>query len=74
MPPLLAQQRNPAMSPHTKGKVQAPITLENISGEKRKKLQQQQQQSLGRGAGLGGGGVKMAERSSWAEKMSTKEN
>ena len=34
MPPWLAQQRNPAMSPHTKGKEQAPVTLTNISGEK----------------------------------------
>ena len=25
---------NPAMSPHTKGKEQAPVTLKNISGEK----------------------------------------
>ena len=45
------------MSPHTKGKEQAPVTLENISGEKK----QQQKQSLGRGGG-------MAERTSWAEK------
>jgi len=51
MPPWLAQQRNPAMSPQTKGKEQAPITLENISGEKN-------QQSLGGG----GKGKKMADR------------
>ena len=37
MPPWLAQQRNPAMSPHTKGKEQAPVTLKNISGEKTNK-------------------------------------
>ena len=35
MPPQLAQQRNPAMSPHTKGKEQAPVTLENNNGEKK---------------------------------------
>ena len=34
MPPWLAQQRNPAMSPHTKRKEQAPLTLKNTSGEK----------------------------------------
>ena len=34
MLPWLAQQRNPAMSPHTRGKKQAPVTLKNISGEK----------------------------------------
>ena len=34
MPPWLAQQRNPAMSPHTKGKEQAPITLKKTSVEK----------------------------------------
>ena len=33
----MAQQRNPAMSPHTKGKEQAPVTLKNISGEKTSK-------------------------------------
>ena len=27
MPPWLAQQRNPAISPYTKGKEQAPVTL-----------------------------------------------
>jgi len=37
------------MSPHTKGKEQAPVTLKNISGEKNK--QRQQQQSLGREGG-----------------------
>ena len=36
MPPSLAQQHNSAMSPHTKGKEQAPVTLKNISGEKKK--------------------------------------
>ena len=40
------------MSPHSKE--QAPVTLKNISGEKKK--QQQQEQSLGRGGGVGGGG------------------
>ena len=34
MPPWLAQQCNPAMSPDTKGKEQAHVTLKNISGEK----------------------------------------
>ena len=34
MPPWMAQQRNPAMSPHPKGKEQTPVTLKNISGEK----------------------------------------
>ena len=34
MPPWLAQQRNPAMRPHTKGNEQAPVTLKNISGER----------------------------------------
>ena len=44
MPPRLAQQRNLAMSPHTTGKEQAPVTLKkNISGEN--------QQSLEGGAG-----------------------
>ena len=38
MAPRMAQQRNPAMSPHSKGKEQAPITLKNISGEKPTKL------------------------------------
>jgi len=33
-PPWLAQQPNPAMSPHTKGNKQAPGTLKNISGER----------------------------------------
>ena len=64
MPPLLAQQRTPAMSPYTKGKKQAPITLENISGEKRKKnLEQQQQQILERGVGGGG------EENGWKNLM-----
>ena len=30
---VMLQQRNPAMSPHTKGKEQAPVQLKNISGE-----------------------------------------
>ena len=33
-PPWLAQQRNPVMSPQTKGNKQAPVTLKNISGER----------------------------------------
>ena len=51
MPPWLAQQRNPAMSPHTKGKEQAPVTLKKTSVEKNP-------------TSLGGGreGKKMADR------------
>ena len=41
----LAQQRNPAMSLHTKGKEQAPVTLKT-SGEKKQQSQ---------GGGEGGG-------------------
>ena len=48
MPPWLAQQRNPAISPYTKGKEQAPVTLKT-SVEKK-------QQSLGEGEKGGGGG------------------
>ena len=66
MPPLLAQQRTPAMSPHTKGKKQAPVTLENISGEKRKKSGTTTTTNPGERGG--GGGEKMAERTSWADK------
>ena len=41
----LAQQRNPAMSPHTKGKEQTPVSL--------KTLVEKKQQSLGGGEGRG---------------------
>jgi len=47
------------MSPHTKGKVQAPITLENISEEKRKKTATTKPGERGGG---GGGEEKMGER------------
>ena len=53
----LAQQHNPAMSPHTKGKEQAPVTLKNISGEKPNKPR-------GRGEGK-----KMADRMLMRQKM-----
>ena len=56
MPPLLAQQRTPAMSPHTKGKEQAPVTLENISGEKRKKIWNNNNNNKSWREGWGGGG------------------
>ena len=46
--------------PHTKGKEQAPVTLKNISGEKR--------QSLGRGGG-GGGGRKLLKEPLWIIKI-----
>ena len=36
MRPWLAQQRNPAMSPNTKGKEQAAVTLDNTTVEKKK--------------------------------------
>ena len=49
-----------AMSPHTKGKEQAPDTLENTSGEKRNA---NNNKALGEE-----GGKKMAERTSWAKK------
>ena len=49
-----------AMSPHTKGKEQAPDTLENTSGEKRNT---NNNKTLGEE-----GGEKMAERTSWAKK------
>ena len=49
------------MSPHTKGKEQAPITLKNISGEKTNKAQ-------GEGGG-GGEGKKMANRTSHKGKL-----
>ena len=51
MPPWLAQQRNPAMSPHTKGKEQAPVTLKKHQWRKNP-------------TSLGGGreGMKMANR------------
>ena len=67
MPPQLAQQRNPAMSPHTKGKEQAPVTLENNNGEKNQQ-EQQLQQSLGRG-GVGGGGRKWLKEPHGAFKL-----
>ena len=44
-----------AMSPHTKGKEQAPVTLENTSGEKRNTTTNNK--ALGEE-----GGKKMAER------------
>ena len=53
------QRPNPAMSPHTKGKEQAPVPLENTSGEKRNN----NSKALGEK-----GGKKMAERTSWAKK------
>ena len=46
MPPWLAQQRNPAISPYTKGKEQAPVTLKTTVEKK--------QQSLGEGEKGGG--------------------
>ena len=49
-----------AMSPHTKGKEQAPDTLENTSGEKRNT---NNNKALGEE-----GGKKMAERTLWAKK------
>ena len=49
-----------AMSPHTKGKEQAPDTLENTSGEKRNT---NNNKALGEE-----GGKKMVERTSWAKK------
>ena len=54
MPPWLAQQRNPAMGPHTKGKEQAPVTLKS-SVEKN-------QQSLGGGGGEENGWQNLAQR------------
>ena len=49
-------QHSPAMSPHTKGKVQAPITLENICGEKRKNCNTHNNKAWGEGQwGRGGG-------------------
>ena len=50
-----------AMSPHTKGKEQAPVTLENTSGEKRSTTNNNK--ALGEE-----GGKKIGERTLWAEK------
>ena len=59
MSPWLAQQRNPAMSPHKKGKEQAPVTL-----KKKKTSMEKNQQSLEGG-----------ERGrKWLTEPSTKEN
>ena len=58
------------MSPHTKGKEQAPVTLENTSGEKREQQQQQQKQCRERG----GGGRKWQKEPRGLEKPSTVEN
>ena len=55
------QRPNPAMSPHTKGKEQAPVPLENTSGEKRNN--DNNNKAFGKE-----GGKKMAERTSWAKK------
>ena len=51
------------MSPHTKGKEQAAVTLDNTSGEKKKTATITTKKSLGRGRVK-----KMAERTSWAKK------
>ena len=60
MSPWLAQQRNPAMSPHKKGKEQAPVTLK----KKKKTSVEKNQQSLEGG-----------ERGrKWLTEPSTKEN
>ena len=60
MSPWLAQQRNPAMSPHKKGKEKAPVTLK----KKKKTSVEKNQQSLEGG-----------ERGrKWLTEPSTKEN
>ena len=64
MPPWLAQQRNPAMSPNTKGKEQAPVTLENISGENNNNNNNKAQ---------GGGGGEWLKEPHRLKKTSTKE-
>ena len=55
MPPWLAQQRKSAMSLHTKGKKQAPVTLKNISGEKTNK-------AYGKGGGEENGWQNLEQR------------
>ena len=56
----------PSHEPHTKGKEQAPITLENTSGKKREQQQPKKKQILEKEGG--GWGEKMTEKTSWAEK------
>ena len=62
MPPWLAQQRNPAMSPHTKGKEQAPITLTKASVEKKPN------RPRGRAGGEENGRQNPARRENWTRQ------
>ena len=59
MSPWLAQQRNPAMSPHKKGKEQAPVTLK----KKKTSVEKNQQRLEGGERGR-----------KWLTEPSTKEN
>ena len=63
MPPWLTQQRNPAMSPHTKRKEQEPVTL--------KTTVEKNQQSLGGG---GGGGENGWQNLAWRKTECAKES